>query len=185
MSDTTTTDAPPANEEVETPVVKDEGQEPDADEQGTEPDDEQADTTKGITNLDDALAEVTKTRKEAAKYRTRLRDLEAQLEKATTPEQIAELVATAKAEAEAEARTMLVENVALKHGLPDDLAALLKGETREELDAHAETLKKYVPANEGPEPEADPDIQGGLGGTSAGPAFDPRAQVAKVRKRRF
>jgi hypothetical protein len=181
---TPNTDTPPTEEKVDPPVVEDEGQVPPADEQGNEPDD-QADTTTGIKTLEDALAEVTTTRREAANYRTRLRALEAELEKVTTPEQVAELVANAKAEAEAEARTLLVENVALKHGLPDDLAALLKGDTAEELAAHAETLKKYVPADPAPEEENDPDVQGGLGGTSAGSAFDAKALVAKARKRRY
>ena len=40
----------------------------------------------------------------------------------------------------------LREKVARKFELPDDLAEVLKGGTEDELKAHAQVLKKYVPA---------------------------------------
>jgi hypothetical protein len=75
-----------------------------------------------------------------------------------------------------------VENVALKHGLPDDLTEALKAfnaNTRDELEAHAKVLAKYAPANE----EA-PELRGGLDPSTNPEDFDAKAEAQKMRQRR-
>jgi len=133
---------------------------------------------------EDALKALGKVRGENASWRTKYRDLEAKLAEAKTPEQVEEVVNSMKTEREAddakraeETRALVVENVALKHNLPDDLAAALKGDTREELEAHAKVLAKYAPAEE----TEGPDVSGGLTpGDEDGP-FDAKAELRKIR----
>lgn len=136
---------------------------------------------------EDALKALSKVRGENASWRTKYRDLEAKLAEAKTPEQVEEVVNAMKTEREeddkkrsAEAYALMVENVALKHSLPDDLAAALKGNTREELEAHAQVLAKYVPAEE----IEDPEISGGLTPGDEDAPFDAKAELRKVRGRR-
>lgn len=112
--------------------------------------------------------------------RTRLRDIEAKLEGSLTQEQVDEIrneLSTANA---TEARTLLVENVALKHSLPAELADALKGDTREELEAHASTLARFAPSR----PSHDPELEGGLNpGSDEGP-FDAQAALNAARAAR-
>lgn len=105
-------------------------------------------------------AELTRVRAEAANYRTRLRENEKKLANAKTPEEVeAALNELKETNAKAE-RDLIVENVALKHKLPEELAEVLRGDTREELEAHAEKLAKFVtPGGDGP--SAD-ELRGGL-----------------------
>ena len=130
---------------------------------------------------DDALKALGKTRKEAGDWRTKFRDLEKTLADAKTPEQVEEIVATMKTERETAERTLTVENVALKFKLPEDLADALRGDTREELEAHATKLAKYVP-----EDETDPeDLSGGLKPGSSDTGFDAVAEARAARNRRY
>jgi hypothetical protein len=131
-------------------------------------------------DLDGAKAALSKVRKEAANWRTKHRDLEKKVAEAKTPEEVAAIVTEVKETAAAEARTLLVENVALAHGLPADLAEALKGETREELEAHAKKLQKYAPA-----PGADPELGGGLDPTTdPNGAYDPAQRAKEIRAQR-
>jgi hypothetical protein len=131
-----------------------------------------------------ARKELEKVRSEAAGYRTRLRDAEQQLAQAPNPEE-----AQAKADALAEAnraleRRVLVEQAARRHGLPDDLAALVQGADAEGIDAHAKSLARYVPAAP---PDADPGtLSGGLNPADSGEAdFDPVAIATQARLSRY
>lgn len=135
-----------------------------------------------------ARTKLTKANAEAANYRTRLRKAEEDLANAKTPEQVEELLTQFKAEREedervqAEEKANLVrENVALKFKLPKELADALKGATREELEAHAEVLKKFAPDDDD-EPDS---LSGGLtpgGGDPEG--NDPRTLAKKYGPRR-
>lgn len=129
---------------------------------------------------EDAIAVAKKARSEAADWRTKYRDLEKKFEGAKTPDEIEAVIAEIKKTNTDEAHAMLVENVALKHGLPEDLAAALKGETRDELEAHAKVLAKYAPSNEEEEPEGD----GGLNPKGGGGAFDPVEHARQARASR-
>lgn len=125
---------------------------------------------------------LTKANQEAARYRTRLREVEKALEERKTDEQIEELLDGLRNERETVERSLLIENVALKHGLPTELAELLKGSTREELDAHALVLAKFAPANENEEVPPG-DLDGGLnpGNESNDSDLSPRDRVRKVK----
>lgn len=70
-----------------------------------------------------------------------------------------------------ERRGRLRETVARRHELPDDLAEVLKGDTEDELNAHAEVLKKYAPpkdsaATKRPKPDRSQGGAPGSGGIS-------------------
>lgn len=114
------------------------------------------DSDKGLSH-EDALEALRKVRRSEAKTRRRLREAEQALQAAKTPEEVEQALAKIREDSAKDARELMLENVALKHGLPEDLAGALKGETREELDAHAKVLAKYVPTAGG-----DPDVYGGL-----------------------
>lgn len=129
---------------------------------------------------DDAIAALKKVRGENADWRTKYRDLEKKLENAKTPEEVEAVIGDIKKTNADESRSLLVENVALKHGLPDDLAAALKGDTRDELEAHAKVLAKYAPSAEDEEPEG----AGGLNPSGGGDAYDPVEVARKARASR-
>lgn len=92
-------------------------------------------------DLEAALAE---TRREAAGYRTRLREAEERLGKAKTPEEFTAAVQEFQEKHRALEQELTRTKVATAHNLPNDLAALLKGETEDELKAHAKVLAKYA-----------------------------------------
>jgi DNA-directed RNA polymerase subunit F len=168
------------------------GQAPSGDQQGNEntPVEQagsEAKTTEpeeSTLSHDDAISALKKTRVEAASYRTKVRELEQKFEGAKTPEEIEALVAEMRSEREVSERTLVVENVALKHKLPDDLTQILTasstGKTREELEAHALILAKYAPTEEEPEP----DLSGGLRPGGSDSSFDPVETSRRARARR-
>lgn len=134
-------------------------------------------------SLEDALAEVEKTRGEAANYRVRARNAEEALKSAKSLDEVNEIVANMSVEREKAERALLVENVALKHNLPDALAARLQGATREELEADAKALASLIPA---PQEEPTPRLRGGLDPTDPGDtdSSDPGALARKYAPRR-
>jgi hypothetical protein len=137
---------------------------------------------KSQLSHDDALAALAKVRKEAAASRTRAREAEEKLSAAKTPEEVEAAIQSIKDANASDAKAMLIENVALKHKLPDDLASALKGNTREELEAHAKVLAKYAPVID----SDDPDLEGGLRpGDSGDEAIDMAAHVARIRQNRY
>lgn len=91
-------------------------------------------------SYEDALAALTKTRREAASLRVRLRDTESRLEGLKSPEEVEAALAEISAANAAAQRALLVEAVSLKHDLPAPLAERLRGDTREELEADAQAL---------------------------------------------
>lgn len=151
-------------------------------EQSTEESTEENESEDEGTKLsrEDAIAALKKTRKSEAGYRTRLRELEQKLEQAKTPEEVESLVNETKKASAEETRALLVENVALAHKLPPELADALKGATREELEAHAKVLAKFAPDDDG-EPD---NLRGGLDPSDTDDSFDPRAVARANRSRR-
>lgn len=123
--------------------------------EGTEGEGEGQNGTK-LTDPEELAKELTRVRAEAANYRTRLRDTEARLAEAKTPEEFAEAIAEIRAENEQLSRAVLVSEVARAHDLPKELAELLKGSTEQELKAHAKQLQKFVVA------QTPGDLSGGL-----------------------
>jgi hypothetical protein len=172
------------NDEITEPAGEDEGQEPSTTE-ANEPDPtEQAENSDESSEADeltrdDAVAALAKVRKSEAKTRTRLRELEAQFKDAKTPEEVQEIIEKLAADNAGETRALLVENVALKHGLPDELRDVLKGNSRDELEAHAVVLKKYAPTG-------DDELEGGLTpGTGDPSGADVADAVKRVRANRY
>ena len=126
-------------------------------------------------------ANLTKANQEAARYRTRLREVEKALEERKTSEEVEALIDNLRTERETAERSLLIENVALKHSLPAELADLLKGSTREELDAHAIVLAKFAPKGEDEVPPGD--LDGGLnpGNDSNNDGLSARERVRKIK----
>lgn len=128
---------------------------------------------------EELLSERKKLRAEAANFRTKLREREKQLKEAKSLDEVEALVAEMTAEREAESRNLIRENVALKFNLPSDLADALKGDSREELEAHAKVLSKYAPA-----PSSGGTPRGGLDPQDDSDEQDLEAAVAAARKAR-
>lgn len=126
---------------------------------------------------------ISQVRGEAANYRTQLRESQNALEKAKTPEDI-EKATTELREANARLeRDLLIERVAAKHGLPEDLKARLKGDTEKDLEADAANLSKFVPKVE---ERIDPEnLSGGLNPNDSSDTFDPVAEAKKARATRY
>lgn len=143
---------------------------------------EEAEAEKPALSLEDAIAEVTKTRGEAANYRTRAQAAEKKLAEAKTLEEVNEIVANMTADRVTAERALLVENVALKYDLPEALAGRLVGATREELEADAQALAALAGTTEAPAPR----LKGGLTPNveSDGDPSDPGALARKYAPRR-
>lgn len=124
--------------------------------------------------------ELRKTREEAAKYRTRLREAEEKLAGAKTAEEFeAALTEMRTKNAELE-NSLLRADVARRFGLPDDLAARLQGADKAALEADAKSLQRYVTTNH------EPDLSGGLDPSDGGEAdFDPVVLARQARARRY
>lgn len=120
--------------------------------------------------------------REAANYRRQLREAQAALEGAKTVEEFEAATKDLQSRLAAAERELLVERVANAHKLPQELAELLKGNTKEELEEHAKTLARFVPAASATPPEPD-RLAGGLDGAEADEPFDPVKQAAKARRR--
>lgn len=148
---------------------------------GTETTEETEESGKDTLDLDGAKAALAKVRKSEAAMRVRLREAETKLADAKTPEEVEALRKEIAETNATEAQALVVENVALKFGLPDDLAAALKGSTREELEAHAKVLAKYAPSTE----VVDPELNGGLDPTGEPDGtYDPQKRAQQLRAER-
>jgi hypothetical protein len=125
-----------------------------------------------------ARKELTKVRGEAANYRTKLREAEASLQNAKTPEEFEAArseLSTRIAELE---HQVVVTAVARKYELPDELIPLLKGDSEEALEAVAKTLSKYAVT---PAPES---LGGGLTPSDDNDdEMDPRKLARRTRRR--
>lgn len=166
---------PPADEETPDEETPDEEDGDGSNDEEETPDEE--------VPADVLRANLTKANQEAARYRTRLREVEKALEGRKTEEEVNELLANLTTERETAERSLLIENVALKHSLPAELAELLKGETREELETHAKALAKFAPKGEDDVPPGD--LNGGLnpGNSSDDDGLDPRERVRRIKGR--
>lgn len=126
-----------------------------------------------------ARKEIKKGNDEAAKYRVQLRELSEKYKDAKTP---AEIEAVTKELADTNKRLerdLLVERVG--RDLPDELRALLQGNTEEELRAHAEKLAKFAPAK-----EIDVDtLDGGLKPGEKPDDFDVKKAATLIRQGRL
>lgn len=129
-------------------------------------------------------ANLTKANQEAARYRTRLREVEKALEGRKTEEEVQALLDGLTNERETAERSLLIENVALKFNLPEELAVVLQGSTREELETHAQTLAKFAPKTAGEEVPPG-DLSGGLnpGSDTSDDGLSPLERVRALKRR--
>ncbi|MEV4642766.1 hypothetical protein AB0J80_36035 [Actinoplanes sp. NPDC049548] len=155
-----------------------------------EPTAEQSEETESPTDAtpgesEDELPEwarkrLAKANAEAAKYRTTLRETEAKLKDARTPEELDAAVKSVQEENARLQRELLVSDTARKFDLPDELRDVLKGSTQQELEAHAKVLQKYAtPAN------TPGELSGGLDPSDETDAFDPVKAARAARARRY
>ncbi|MFE2104314.1 hypothetical protein ACFXAF_00310 [Kitasatospora sp. NPDC059463] len=121
--------------------------------------------------------ELSRTRAEAASYRTRLRDAEDRLTKAKSPEEFeAALAEVAAKNAELE-HAVLAGSVARRFDLPEALAARLHGTTAEELEADAKALQALLA------PPAPSSLGGGLDPSDQDDGeMDPRRLARRSRR---
>lgn len=185
----TTPIIPTPNEEITPAAEKVEGQEPVVTDKEAAPEAVEAEVVVEEIPAEEIPADVlrkkvTDANAEAANYRTKLRAAEDALKTAKTPEEVAAIVKGLTDERETTEHSLVVENVALKAKLPEDLTALLSdysaGKTREQIEAHALVLAKYAPVTE--DEEVTP--KGGLRPQTDEGVFDPVATVNKNRRRR-
>lgn len=100
-----------------------------------------------------ARNEVETTRREAASYRTQLREEQEKLKSAKTPEEVAAIVAEREARTAELEREVTIERLARKFSLSDDRLEFLVGKTEEDLTRQAEKLARMVaPAGNEPAP---------------------------------
>jgi hypothetical protein len=156
--------------------------EPQAPQTAGEPADEPQQTAQTDEREDElpewARKRLTKANTEAANYRTRLREAEAQLHDAKPTEEFEKALADVKARnVELEQEITRVQ-VARKFNLPDDLAARLRGTTAEELETDAQALQKYVVVL-GPG-----RLSGGLDPSDDDEVFDPVKEARRARAAR-
>ncbi|MGW2539676.1 hypothetical protein ACWC5I_02075 [Kitasatospora sp. NPDC001574] len=124
-----------------------------------------------------ARTELSRTRHEAASYRTRLRDAEAQLAAAKSPEDFEAALADVKAKNAELERAVLVGTVARRFDLPEALAARLRGTSAEELEADAKALQGLLAP---PPPQS---LGGGLSPSDdADGEMDPRKLARRSRR---
>lgn len=137
------------------------------------------------------LVELTRrTRSEAAKYRTRAKELEPlaarakELEDAgkTELQRMTETLTAAQQRAEQAESQLLRMQVAAQHGIPTDQAHRLVGTTAEELAADAAALATLLTPAGAPAPAGRPQPARGAGALAAGsaPEIDVAAELAKL-----
>lgn len=116
------------------------GDQPDAEDEGAEGERQEGDADEEGSDgdlPDWAQKKLAKANREAASYRTQLRELQNATKDAKTPEEFVAAIADATTALEREL-------VIAQHDLPADLAPLLAGETREEMEANAKILQRYA-----------------------------------------
>jgi len=123
---------------------------------------------------------LTRANAEAAKYRTQLRETQEKLKNAKTIEEFnAAVEELTKRNAELE-QSLLRNEVARTYKLPNELAEVLKGATKEELEAHAKKLQKFAVI-----PEESGELRGGLDPSDNEGDFDPVKEARKARAYRY
>lgn len=147
------------------------------DEQNPEPDEAPKEDENALPDW--ARNKLTKANNEAASYRTQLREAQAMLAKAKSPEEFEAAVAEFNERLAETELNAAKATAALKYNLPDTLVARLQGSTPEELEADAKALSELVqtaPKNE--------RLRGGLNpaGNTEPEKYDPKKLASEVSK---
>ena len=144
----------------------------------TDSDEESDDADDANDDLPDwARDKLTKANNEAAKYRKQLRDAQDKLKDAKTPADVAEITKELNESISKLERDLVVAT----YRLPDDLASLVTGTTREEMEASAKVLKKYAPDDEDENPR---EVSGGLAPGEQGKSRQSPGELARKHRRR-
>ncbi|GAA4726368.1 hypothetical protein GCM10023350_06380 [Nocardioides endophyticus] len=109
--------------------------------------DEQQEVPEQALDHRGAIRALSKVRREAAATRLRIQQAEALLAGSRTSEGLEAELDSIREAGRVANHPLLVENVALRFGLPEELAEALKGDTRGELEAHARVLARFAPVN--------------------------------------
>lgn len=128
---------------------------------------------------------ISNVRAEAANWRTQLREAQDALGKAKTPEDVQKATEEMARKNKDLERDLLVERIANKHKLPDDLKSRLKGDDEKSLEEDAKSLAKFAPKAD--DVKVDPDtLSGGLDPNDSSEApFDPVATAKAARATRY
>ena len=122
-----------------------------------------------------ARDELSRTRREAARYRTERNELRDKLKDAKSADEVTALVAEYEQKHAELTLEISRERVARKHGLPDELAQRLRGSDEKELEADAELLKQFARPSRGGD-----DPKGGLDPSDALDDFDADKQALAI-----
>lgn len=144
----------------------------------------------GKPNREDELPqwakdELSRTRREAARYRTERNNLREQFKDAKSPEEYQQAISEYEEKVKAADLKALRADVARKHNLPDALASRLQGETEEDLVKDAESLSEFSAASTGTgqqtrqQPSAE-DLRGGLNPNEEPETFDANEAAMKI-----
>lgn len=134
-----------------------------------------ADGQSSLT-LDEALAELAKVRQEAAARRVAGKQQEAELDEFRKWKESqmseAERLAARLAESESSTRAAWIESAVARHGVPAELADLVTGTSRDEIDSVAKRLGSL--SNPGVPPAAQPKEPTAFGGRVGAPVASKR-----------
>lgn len=140
--------------------------------------DEQGGDDAPEMTVDDLKKVIKSLRGENAGWRTQLRDAQAQLKNAKTPEEFAAAIADVESKVAAKDRELVI----VKYKLPDDLAELLPtGLSAEDLEAKAKALAKYAPTSD----EEDRELSGGLKPGTGEDKLGPRELAKRAQRRNY
>ncbi|MCQ9385123.1 hypothetical protein [Brevibacterium moorei] len=162
------------DEQGKTPEVEPEENEQPNDQENVEPD------------KDDDLPEwarkrIEKANKEAASYRTQLRETQEKLKDAKTPEEIQALSAEFAEQLKVKDRELVIA----QHQIPEEYHVLVTGDTPEEWEASAALIEKLRGDKTPPAPpETKTPPQGGRKGNEAPSDEDYLAKARRALKRR-
>lgn len=120
---------------------------------------------------DRAMEKIRKTNSENKSLRRQLDDLKAQLESRVDPDEAKAAIALVEANA---AREVARVKVGHRYGLPEQLIELLKGDTPEEIEAHAKQLAPLIGGG------GAALGRGGLDPTEGPVETDPKKLAAKI-----
>lgn len=154
---------------------------------GTQPAPDDKDGDKGKANPEDELPqwakdELSRTRREAARYRTERNGLKEQFKDAKTPDEFQAVLAEYEEKVQQAELKALRESVARKHKLPDALANRLQGTSEEELTEDAKALAQFAPSSRKSGDAAD--LKGGLDPNNEPENFDVNAAAMRIMSRR-
>lgn len=108
----------------------------------------------------------------------------------TEAQRLADRLAEVEQKAKDAERALIRTRVAAKHGLPDEVAALIHADTEEDFEAKAAALAEFAASNRAPAADLPGKpkprlVPGDSAGDDGGDDFDPNALAAKILSRDY